>query len=274
MLGNVLGCHKIRGLYWHLVRRRQGCCWASCIAQDRSACVCAESLQPCPVLRPYVLQPTRLLCPWDSPDKNTAADCKCPPPSDLPDPGIFLTQGSNLCLLHLPALSGKPPGKSSVRSHSHIQLFVTPWTVAGQSPLSMGFPRQEYWSGVPCPTPGNLPDPGIEPSSFMSPVLAGWQADSLPLRPPRKPVLLLNYSYTWGFPGGSDGKESACTAGDWSLIQSDSSQEVPDRSGSSPGKGNDYPLQYSCLQNSMDRGSWQVTVHGSRRVGHDWAMIT
>ena len=41
--------------------------------------------------------------------------------------------------------------------------FVTPWTVACQSPLSMGFSRQEYWSGLPCPSPGDLPDPGIEP---------------------------------------------------------------------------------------------------------------
>ena len=52
--------------------------------------------------------------------------------------------------------------------------FVTPWTVACQAPLSMGFPRQEYWSGLPFPSPGNLPYPGIKPGS---PVL---QADSLP----------------------------------------------------------------------------------------------
>ena len=47
--------------------------------------------------------------------------------------------------------------------------FVTPWTVAHQAPLSMGFPRQEYWSGVPLPSPGDLPDPGLQPES---PVLA------------------------------------------------------------------------------------------------------
>ena len=46
---------------------------------------------------------------------------------------------------------------------SHDQLFATPWTVACQAPLCMGFPRQEYWSELPCPTPGDLPDPGIEP---------------------------------------------------------------------------------------------------------------
>ena len=56
---------------------------------------------------------------------------------------------------------------------SHVQLFVTLWTVACQAPLSMGFSRQESWSGSPCPPPGHLPDPGIEPTSLISPVLAG-----------------------------------------------------------------------------------------------------
>ena len=55
------------------------------------------------------------------------------------------------------------------------------------------------------------------------------------------------------FPGGSDCKESACNAGDLGLIP---------RSGKSPGEGNGYPLQYSCLENHMDRGSWWATVHG------------
>ena len=55
--------------------------------------------------------------------------------------------------------------------------FVIPWTVARQASLSMGFPRQEYWSGLPFPSPGDLPDPGIEPGS---PAL---QADSLPSEP-------------------------------------------------------------------------------------------
>ena len=57
--------------------------------------------------------------------------------------------------------------------------FATPWTVAHKAPLSMGFPRQEFWSELPCP--GDLPDPGIEP---WSPAL---QADSLPIEPPWKP---------------------------------------------------------------------------------------
>ena len=56
---------------------------------------------------------------------------------------------------------------------SHVRLCTTLWTVACQVPLSVGFPRQEYWSGLPCPLPGDLPDPGIKPLSLISPVLAG-----------------------------------------------------------------------------------------------------
>ena len=56
---------------------------------------------------------------------------------------------------------------------SCVQLFATPWTVACQAHLSMGFSRQEYWSGLPCPPPGDLPDPGIKPMSLTSPALAG-----------------------------------------------------------------------------------------------------
>ena len=55
---------------------------------------------------------------------------------------------------------------------SHVGLFATPWTVARQVPLSMGFSRQEYWSGLLCPPPGDLPNPGFEPTSLTSPALA------------------------------------------------------------------------------------------------------
>ena len=65
---------------------------------------------------------------------------------------------------------------------SRVRLFATPWTVAHQAPLSMRFSRQEDWSGFPFPTPGDLPDPGIEPTS------PAWQADSLPRVPPGKPI--------------------------------------------------------------------------------------
>ena len=54
-----------------------------------------------------------------------------------------------------------------------VRLFTTLWTAACQAPLSMGFSRQEYWSGSPCPPPGDLPDPETEPMSLLSPALAG-----------------------------------------------------------------------------------------------------
>ena len=56
---------------------------------------------------------------------------------------------------------------------SHVQLFLTLWTVAHQAPLSTEFSKQEYWSGLPCPPPRDLPNPGIEPTSLISPALAG-----------------------------------------------------------------------------------------------------
>ena len=74
-------------------------------------------------MRPHRRQPTRLPRPWDSPDKNTGVGCH------------FLLQ----CV--------------KVKSLSRVRLFVTPWTAAHQAPLSVGFSRQEYWSGVPLPSP-------------------------------------------------------------------------------------------------------------------------
>ena len=67
-----------------------------------------------------------------------------------------------------------------------LQLCPTlcdPWTIAQQAPLSIEFSRQKYWSGLPFSTPGDLPDPGIEPVSLMPP---HWQADSLPAEPQGK----------------------------------------------------------------------------------------
>ena len=97
-----------------------------------------------------------------------------------------------------------------------VRLFATLWTVAHQTPLSMGFSRQEHWNELPFPSPVDLPDPGIEPGSY------------------------------WSFPGSSDGKASACNVGDMGLIP---------ESERSPGEGNGNPLQYSCLENPMDRGA-------------------
>ena len=76
--------------------------------------------------------------------------------------------------------------KWKCQSLSRVQLFVTPWTVARQAPLSVGFSRQEHWSGLPCPPPRDLPNPGIEPRS------TALQADSLPSEPPGRPYQFIN----------------------------------------------------------------------------------
>ena len=70
------------------------------------------------------------------------------------------------------------------QSLSRVHLFVTPWTAACQAPLSMEFSRQEYWGGLSLPSPGDPPNPGIEPVSRVG--------DSLPLAPLKKPLM------TWG----------------------------------------------------------------------------
>ena len=81
---------------------------------------------------------------------------------------------------------------------SRVWLFATPWTAAHLSPLSMGFSRQEYWSWLPYPTPGDLLDPGIK-TAFLSHQhlfrLLHWHMGSLPLVPPGKPRLLGSHSY-------------------------------------------------------------------------------
>ena len=144
-----------------------------------------------------------------------------------------------------------------------------PHGLVRHAPLSIGFPRQEYWSGLPFPSPRDLPDPRIEP---MSPAL---QADSTNWitredREVDKQMLLYTLSlivrrtgniknslghiniFTYficlslGFPGGSDGKASAYNEGDPGSIPG---------SGRSPGEGNGNPLQYFCLENPMNRGA-------------------
>ena len=100
-----------------------------------SAAAAAKSRQSCPTLCdpvsdsvwPHRWQPTRLPHPWDSPGKNTGVGCHF--------------------LLHC------MKGKVKVKSLSRVQLLVTPWTAAHQAPPSMGFSRQEYWSGLPLPSP-------------------------------------------------------------------------------------------------------------------------
>ena len=98
-----------------------------------------------------------------------------PSPGDLPDPGIEPRSPA----LQADALTSEPPLRSD-QSLSRVRLFATLWTVAHQAPLSMVFSRQEYWSGLPFPSSGDPPDPGIEP---RSPAL---EADALTSEPPGK----------------------------------------------------------------------------------------
>ena len=76
-----------------------------------------------------------------------------------------------------------------MRVLGHVQLSATPWTVAHQAPLSMGFPRQEHWSELPLPTPGDLPTHGLNLRLLC---LLYWQVDSLPLHHLGTPILIKN----------------------------------------------------------------------------------
>ena len=98
-------------------------------------------------VRPHRRQPTRLPRPWDYPGKNTGVGCH------------FLLQCMKV--------------KSEREVNQSCPTLATPWTAAHQAPPSMGFPRQEYWSRLPFPTPGDLPNPGIEPTVLTFPALAG-----------------------------------------------------------------------------------------------------
>ena len=124
-----------------------------------------------------------------------------------------------------------------------------------QAPLSMGFFRHEYWSGLQFPPLGDLSNPGVTPASPVSPAR---QAGSSPLMLPGKPVphgkplLCTSLPSFWGFLVVQT-EESTCNAADLGSIPG---------LGRSPGDENGYPLQYSGFKNSTDRGAWQATVHG------------
>ena len=107
----------------------------------------------------------------------------------------------------------------------------------------MGFSRQEYWSGLPFPSPGDLPDPGIEPWS------PAFQADALTSEPPGKHLnAYLGFFFFFNLIfGGSEVKASAWNAGDPGSIPG---------SGRCPGEGNGNPLQCFCLENPMEGGAW------------------
>ena len=119
-----------------------------------------------------------------------------------------------------------------VKSLIRIQLFVTPWTEVCQAPPFMGFSRQEYWSGLPLPSP-----------ELLSRI---WQ------------ILKINER---GFSGGTVLKNLPANTGDEGFIPG---------SGRSPGEENCKSLHYSCLGNPMDRGAWWLNSMGSQRVRYDW----
>ena len=143
-----------------------------------------------------------------------------------------------------------------MKSLSCVQFLATPWTAAYQAPSSMGFSRQDYWSGVPLPSPGDLPNPGIEPGSPT------WQADALPSKPPAL-IFVLWYPTPVLLPGESQGRRSLMGCSPWGHKESDTTKRLPFHfSLSCIGEGNGNPLQCSCLENPRDGGAWWAAVYG------------
>ena len=118
-------------------------------------------------------------------------------------------------------------------SHSVLSNSLRPH---GLKPAWLLYPWEEYWSGLPCLPPGALLDPGIEPMSLVSPALAGG---------------FFTTSATW----------NSLVAQTVKSLQGRNPGLIPG-SGRSPGERNGNPLQYSCLENSMDRRAWWATVDG------------
>ena len=162
---------------------------------------------------------------------------------------------------------GRWEGTCGSEIPSVVSDSATLWTVSRQAPLSVGFSRQEYRCGLPCPPPRDLPNPGLKPRSLMSPALAGrffitgttWETKG---EGRREKFLAPHLAASLGvvgticchgdFPGGSVVKKlpsSVRDAGD--------SGSVPGL-GRSPGGGNGNPFQYSCLGTPVDRGAWRL----------------
>ena len=175
-------------------------------------------------------------------------------------------------------------GGGGVVAKSCLAL-ATPWTTAAcQAPLSMGFSRQEYWSGLPFPSPpplmsttkSKLPAEQLlmkkigiyqKRSSTTRDIRKepqqdgqeGWTHNIIKFHTPEwvtqqtgEQLYCIVSSVTYKWLGSSDGKESACNTGDLDLIP---------EAKRSPGEENGYQLKYSCLENSMDRRAWKITVH-------------
>ena len=144
----------------------------------------------------FLIRPGIKLCPWQWKHwKHGVLTTGLPPFSSLQN---FWMSSLQLLIPFIPLPDTLQPCWYDAYSHtacvhvcmlscfSHVWLFTTPQTVADQAPLFTGFSRQEYWYGLPCPPPGNLPDPGVEPASLRSPavsrqVLYHWRHMGSPL---------------------------------------------------------------------------------------------
>ena len=175
------------------------------------------------------------------------------------------------CIAHIQRLSGERQGRHPSWSESdwsekricvlyhfsRVQLCETMWTAVCQAPLSMGFPRQEHWSGLPFPYPGIFPNQGSNLSLLC---LLQGQEGSSPLAPPPRKGIAQGLLWLGMWPKASLiaqlVKNSACNAGDLSSIP---------ESGRPPGEGKGYPLQYSGLENPMDCIVHGVTKSRTRR---------
>ena len=165
-------------------------------------------------MRPHRQQPTRLPCPWDPPGKNTGVGChfllqcmkvksECevaqscltlrdPMDCSLPDSSIHGIFQARVLEWGAISFSNAWKWKVKVKSISLVQFLAIPWTAAYQTPLSLGFSRQEYWSGVPLPSPGDLSNPWVEPESPASLALACRFFTTVP---PGKPIYICICTY-------------------------------------------------------------------------------
>ena len=168
-------------------------------------------------------------------------------PTRLPIPGILQARTLEWVAI---SFSNAWKWKLKVKSLSHVRLFATPWTAAYQAPPSMGFSRQEYWSGVPSPSPTESKRLFFISVSLLLSRIQGhqrrqWQPT---------PVLL---------PGGFHGRRSLVGCSPWGHEESDTTERLHFHfSLSCFGEGNGNPLQCSCLENPRDRGAWWAAVYG------------
>ena len=222
--------------FWGITSRMKGC---TRTRNTLAAAAAAKSLQSCPTL-------------CDPIDGS---------PLGFPVPGILQARTLEWVAI---SFSNAWKWKVKVKLLSRVPLFETAWTAAYQAPPSMGFSRQEYWSGLPLPSPTKyLPYSKwfcmlivIIITIFTSHTVRISKKDAYYLQ-----LLQTLYIYNFihnGLPWWIRQYKIACNAGDVGLIPG---------LGRSPGERNGNALQYSCLENSMDRGAWWATVHGVVKLG-------